>query len=151
MRRLAVRCYARGAAQSSPGGAGKGDVKEKDKHLALLLAALQPAAARPAPPSAAQLAADQALAKDYSRRMMSRLRAGQKDLGLKMRLRLEATAALPPELRIAAELPDLTLFPARRRLPSETMPKPGYAEGLRQGAEDAVRASGSSLLGGKRR
>ena len=53
------------------------------------------------------------------------------------------------ELRAAALVPDYSPFPARRAIPLETPPVPGYFEALRAAAEEVV--SSSALGGGKRR
>ena len=53
------------------------------------------------------------------------------------------------DLRAAASEPDYTPFPARRTIPMETAPVPGYYEALRAAAEEVV--SSSALGGGKRR
>ncbi len=83
------------------------------------------------------------------RAQMAQHRAFQADLVAKLRLKNAALEALPEALRAAASAPDYTPFPARRSIPMETPPIPGYFEALRAAAEEVV--SSSALGGGKRR
>jgi len=54
---------------------------------------------------------------------MAQHRAWQTDLTTKLQLKLNAIAALPPDLQAAAMVPDLTPFPANRKIWTETPPK----------------------------
>ena len=55
-------------------------------------------------------------------------REWQKDITLKIKLRDEAIAALPEELRAAAREPDFEPFPANRQMWTITPPIPGFQE-----------------------
>jgi hypothetical protein len=118
--------------------AGGGRKAEGDTRLNTILAALAPKAAPPPPPPPPEeAAADAARAREHSRRMMAAHRELQADLSTKLRLKQAAVAALPPDLRAAAEVPDLAPFPANRRIWTESPPPEEDAAGparIEQGA-----------------
>lgn len=77
------------------------------------------------------------LAKEHSRYLMkeSRLRAAAE--GVRLQLKQDAIAALPPHLREVAMVPDLTPFP-RTRIPAAISPPiAGYMEEMAKAAEQA--------------
>jgi hypothetical protein len=61
-------------------------------------------------------------AKEYSRLKMKQHREWQTDLTAKLKLKLAAIEALPPNLRAAALVPDLEPFPSNRQIWTETPP-----------------------------
>ena len=60
---------------------------------------------------------------------MRRHREWQTDLTTKLKLKQAAIAALPPDLRAAAMVPDDTPFPANRQIWTETPPVEDVAPG----------------------
>lgn len=100
----------------------------KDKRLQMLLKVLEPAKIEVRKHTAEELKDAEARFKDYSRKKMAQHRAWQTDLTNKIRLRDAAIAALPAELRDAAEEPDCTPFPADRLVATHTPPIPGYGK-----------------------
>lgn len=74
------------------------------------------------------------LAKEYSRVLMRRHRARQAAETTLLRLKKEAIAALPEELRAAAMVPDLTPFPTNRYMATLTPPIEGYIEKVQEAA-----------------
>ncbi len=77
---------------------------------------------------------------------MKQHRAWQRDLTTKLKLKEAAIAALPPELRAAAEVPDLAPFPANRQMWTETPPVEGFGE-----AAKVQQQTGRKSLGTKTR
>uniref|UniRef100_A0ACD5V578 Uncharacterized protein n=1 Tax=Avena sativa TaxID=4498 RepID=A0ACD5V578_AVESA len=75
------------------------------------------------------------LAKEYSRVLMRRHRARQTAETALLRLKNEATAALPEKLQAAAMVPDMTPFPANRYMATLTPPIEGYIEKVRDAAK----------------
>lgn len=70
-----------------------------------------------------QLAADAAMAKEYSSLMMKAHRVQQRSETLRLNYKLAAIAAVPEgKLRDAAKEPDYTPFPAKMVAPSLTPP-----------------------------
>lgn len=65
---------------------------------------------------------------------MRQHREWQTDLSTKLKLKQAAIAALPPELREAALIPDDTLFPVNRQIWTETPPIEEVADDAGQGA-----------------
>ncbi len=125
------------AAFAKEASAGGGRKAEGDTRLNTILAALAPKAAPPPPPTPEEAAADAARAREHSRRLMAAHRELQADLSTKLRLKQAAVAALPPDLRAAAEVPDLAPFPANRRIWTESPPPEEDAAGparVEQGA-----------------
>eukprot|EP00216_Chloropicon_sp_CCMP2111_P000858 CAMPEP_0198244924 /NCGR_PEP_ID=MMETSP1446-20131203/38287_1 /TAXON_ID=1461542 ORGANISM="Unidentified sp, Strain CCMP2111" /NCGR_SAMPLE_ID=MMETSP1446 /ASSEMBLY_ACC=CAM_ASM_001112 /LENGTH=155 /DNA_ID=CAMNT_0043929039 /DNA_START=1 /DNA_END=468 /DNA_ORIENTATION=+ len=68
------------------------------------------------------LAENSARAKEYSRMKMKQHREWQKDMSMKLKLKWEATEALPEDLKAHAMVPDDTPFPLNRRLPTDFPP-----------------------------
>lgn len=60
--------------------------------------------------------------REYSRLRMRQHRIWQADLSTKLKLKQAALAALPEQLRAAAKVPDLSLFPLNRNVWRETPP-----------------------------
>ncbi|MBA0735667.1 hypothetical protein Gogos_019496 [Gossypium gossypioides] len=77
----------------------------------------------------------QRLAKEYSRVLMRKHRAGQAAETNLLRMKKVAIEALPGKLREAAMIPDLTPFPANRLMASLTPPIEGYIEKVKEAAE----------------
>eukprot|EP01018_Ginkgo_biloba_P000994 Gb_02780 [translate_table: standard] len=75
------------------------------------------------------------LAKEYSRVLMKELRERQAGESARLTLKNEAIAALPPRLREAAMVPDLTPFPSNRYRATLTPPIEGYAQRLKEAAQ----------------
>lgn len=75
------------------------------------------------------------LAKEYSRELARDLRARQAEESTSLKLKNNAIAALPPHLREAALVPDLTPFPANRHRAYLTPPIEGYSQKLKDAAK----------------
>lgn len=79
------------------------------------------------------------LAKEYSRFLMKELRLRTAAENVRLQLKKEAIAALPPHLREKALLPDFTPFPPTRIPASLTPPIPGYVEEMTKSAEQSAK------------
>lgn len=77
------------------------------------------------------------LAKEYSRHLMKEARLHAAAENVRLQLKKEAIAALPPHLREAALVPDLTPFPPTRIPAALSPPIPGYVEEMTKAAEQA--------------
>lgn len=79
------------------------------------------------------------LAKEYSRFLLKehRLKAGAENV--RLQLKKDAIAALPPHLREKALVPDFTPFPPTRIAASLTPPIPGYVEEMTRSAEQSAK------------
>lgn len=75
------------------------------------------------------------LAKEYSRMLARDLRARQAEESMRLKLKNDAIAALPPRLREAALVPDFTPFPANRHRAYLTPPIEGYSQKLKDAAK----------------
>ncbi|KAH9550049.1 hypothetical protein CY35_10G052700 [Sphagnum magellanicum] len=77
------------------------------------------------------------LAKEHSRYLMKEARLRAAAEGVRLQLKQDAIAALPPHLREVAMVPDLTPFP-RTRIPAAISPPiAGYMEEMAKAAEQA--------------
>lgn len=74
------------------------------------------------------------LAKEYSRVLMRKHRARQAAESNLLRMKKEAIEALPENLKVAALVPDLALFPANRFMATLTPPIEGYYEKMKEAA-----------------
>ncbi|OAE28644.1 hypothetical protein AXG93_1335s1360 [Marchantia polymorpha subsp. ruderalis] len=84
------------------------------------------------------------LAKEQSRVMLKEDRERAKGESIRLQLKKEALAALPPHLREAAMVPDLTPFPKSRIPASLTPPIGGYIEDRAKQAAQSVSVKKSS-------
>eukprot|EP00245_Coleochaete_scutata_P005151 TRINITY_DN18508_c0_g1_i1.p1 TRINITY_DN18508_c0_g1~~TRINITY_DN18508_c0_g1_i1.p1 ORF type:complete len:171 (+),score=43.16 TRINITY_DN18508_c0_g1_i1:185-697(+) len=75
-----------------------------------------------------QLAEDAAVAKQYSRYTMKAHRQQMLEESTRLKLKLAALAALPPNLRAVAQQPDYELFPEHRVAATITPPIVGYSQ-----------------------
>ncbi|KAK9806641.1 hypothetical protein WJX73_003506 [Symbiochloris irregularis] len=107
----------------------------------VMLEFLRPIKIAPTKLSPGELEANSKRAKEYSRLKMAQHRAWQKDLTTRIKLQKAAIAALPPELREAASVPDYTPFPLTRQIMTETPPIPGFGEQQRQRLQDSGQSS----------
>lgn len=73
--------------------------------------------------------------KEFARLKMDEHRAWQTALNIKLRLKLAAIEALPPDLKEAALVEDMSPFPVDRPVFTLTPPKAGYAEDQKQEQE----------------
>jgi hypothetical protein len=97
---------------------------EKDPVLQRVISLLAPQPRAPLEPMSPEAAAAaRARAKDYSRRRMEEHIAWRRDLVEKLRLKQAALAALPRDLRAAADVEDLTPFPLTRHFLYDTPPE----------------------------
>lgn len=78
------------------------------------------------------------MAKEHSRKAMQAHRAMQADLQDKIKLKNAAIAALPEHLRGPASEDDVRLFPAKRKFPTDSPPKPGFDESRRRRTEELL-------------
>lgn len=78
------------------------------------------------------------LAKEYSKLQMRNLRKTQAEETMRLKLKNEAIAALPLQLREAALVPDFTPFPPNRHRAYLTPPIEGYNERLKDTAKQQV-------------
>lgn len=79
------------------------------------------------------------LAKEYSRFLMKEARLKAAAENVRLRLKKDAIAALPPHLRDKALVPDFTPFPPTRIPASLTPPIPGYVEEMTRSAEASAK------------
>uniref|UniRef100_A0A061QYZ7 Large ribosomal subunit protein mL40 n=1 Tax=Tetraselmis sp. GSL018 TaxID=582737 RepID=A0A061QYZ7_9CHLO len=68
------------------------------------------------------------IAKNFSRMKMKQHREWQQRMTTKIKLKLAAIEALPPELQEHARTPDYADFPPERWIPTHTPPIEGYSE-----------------------
>jgi ribosomal protein S10 len=85
-------------------------------------------------------------AKEYSRLKMQQHRQWQIDLTTKLKLKQAAIAALPPDLQVAALVPDETPFPSNRQIWTDTPPVEEVEKGPAQ-----TQRTGRRTLGTKKR
>ena len=79
------------------------------------------------------------LAKEYSKFLMKEARLKAAAENVRLQLKKDAIAALPPHLREKALLPDFTPFPPTRIPASLTPPIPGYVEEMSKSAEASAK------------
>lgn len=79
---------------------------------------------------------------------MRQHREWQTDLSTKLKLKLDAIAALPPDLQAAAKIPDMTPFPTNREIWTETPPTEEDSTATPAAQE---RKAGKRSIGTKRR
>lgn len=79
------------------------------------------------------------LAKEYSRFLMKEVRLRAAAENVRLQLKKDAIAALPPHLREKALVPDFTPFPPTRIPASLTPPIPGYVEEMTKSAEQSAK------------
>jgi hypothetical protein len=79
------------------------------------------------------------LAKEYSRFLVKEARLKAAAENVRLQLKKDAIAALPPHLREKALVPDLTPFPPTRIPASLTPSIPGYVEEMTRSAEASAK------------
>lgn len=140
-RSMAAATYATAAKSGKKGQDAKGKEKGggdvRDRAADILKEALARVPIKTVEVDAARRAEEMAMAKDYSRKMMAEHRARMAGESARLRLKRAAIEALPPGLRAAALVPDLTPFP-RRLAPTATPPKSEHAEDAGRDLEKAA-------------
>lgn len=121
------RSFAAEAAAAAPKRAASKKGSSEDSRVVLFKKVLDPRKWTD-PRKPADYARDQAMAKKYTSETMKLVIARRKDETAKIKLKQQALAALPEDLRAKAVLPDHSLFPRNRHVFTDTPPIPGFRE-----------------------
>jgi hypothetical protein len=127
------------------------DYGSSDDKLQIMLRALESQTVEPLDLTPEEREEAARRAKEYSSRKMRQHREWQADLSMKLKLKQAAIAALPPDLRAAAMVPDLEPFPLNRWIWTETPPVEEEEDAGARRQDQRQQRTGRRALGTKRR